>query len=559
MLAVMIDCPRLRLRRLASRRLRACASALALVLACAASAQEPVKPLPSFAELEAAGAVIGEIRVLPENIFDIANPKENKQLFRWVNRLHIRTRPGVIERALLFKSGDPLSVRLIDETERLLHATRYLYDVQFRPVAYHDGVVDIEVETRDSWTLDPGIHVGRSGGTTSSGIHLKEYNLLGTGMSVGLGRSRDVDRTSNEFEFANEHAFGTWASLSYSHASNTDGQRDAVSVVRPFYALDARWAAGVTASQDDRIDAIYNAGNVVSQYRHEERRAEVFGGWSPGLIDGWVRRYSLGVILRDDAFAAEPGLTPPAQLPTGQKLVAPFVRLELIEDRFDRQLNRNLIGRPEFFALGLASTVQLGRATTGLGSSRNAWLYSISLSRGFEPAPRHMLVAAATLAGQYEEGQVRRQRFGVQSQYYLPQGRRWLFYASAAGDTLTRPDVSDTLLLGGDNGLRGYPLRYQSGHRRALFTVEERFYTDLYLWQLFRVGGAAFVDVGRAWGGDNVNTVNPGWLRNAGFGLRIVSARSAFSNVIHLDVAFPLDPTGDLKKVQFLVKTRTSF
>ena len=157
------------------------------------------------------------------------------------------------------------------------------------------------------------------------------------------------------------------------------------------------------------------------------------------------------------------------------------------------------------------------------------------------------------------DGRVRRQRLGAQAQYYLPQGRRWLFYAGASGDMLTRPDLPDLLLLGGDNGLRGYPLRYQSGTRRALFTVEERFYTDLYVWQLFRIGGAAFFDVGRAWGGDNVNTVNPGWLSNVGVGLRIVSARAAFSNVLHVDLAFPLNATPDIKKVQFLVKTKTSF
>jgi outer membrane protein assembly factor BamA len=79
------------------------------------------------------------------------------------------------------------------------------------------------------------------------------------------------------------------------------------------------------------------------------------------------------------------------------------------------------------------------------------------------------------------------------------------------------------------------------------------------VWQLFRIGGAAFFDTGRAWGGDNVNTVNPGWLSNAGFGLRIVSVRSAFSNVLHLDLAFPLNATNDIKKVQFLVKTKASF
>ena len=84
-------------------------------------------------------------------------------------------------------------------------------------------------------------------------------------------------------------------------------------------------------------------------------------------------------------------------------------------------------------------------------------------------------------------------------------------------------------------------------------------FTDLYVWQLFRVGGAAFLDVGRAWGGSNVNSRNPGWLGNVGVGLRIVSARAAFSNVLHVDVAFPMNATDDVKKVQLLVKTKLSF
>ena len=548
-----------RMRRISTLVVPALAHALALTLSRPVSAQEASPSLPSFAELEAAGATVGEVRVVTRDIFDTDDPKEDKLLFRWANALHIRTRPGVIERALLFKTGDPLSVRVIDETERLLRSSRYLYDVRFRPVAWRDGVVDIEVETRDTWTLDLGVSAGRSGGANSSGIRLKEYNLLGTGMSVSLGRSKDVDRSSNEFQFSDERAFGTRTALGYSHALNSDGRRDAASVVRPFYALDTRWAAGVTASKDNRIDAVYNAGNVVSRYRHREDRAEAFGGWSQGLIDGWVRRWSLGLGLREDAYAPEPGLTAPAQLPGNEKLVAPFVRFELVEDRFEKLLNRNLIGRPEFFAIGLASTIQLGWAATGLGSSRDALLYAGSVSRGFEPVPEHTLIASAAIEGQYTGGQVRHQHLGAQVQYYRPQGRRWLFYASAAGDMLTRPDPADSLLLGGDNGLRGYRLRYQSGHRRALFTLEERFYTDLYVWRLFRIGGATFFDAGRAWGGDNVNTLNPGWLSDVGFGLRIVSARSAFSNVLHVDLAFPFNPTADVKKVQFVVKTKGSF
>lgn len=524
-----------------------------------ARAQGPATPLPSFAELEAAGARVGEITVVPGDIFDLGSPDEDKALFRAANRLHVVTRVGVIRRALLFQSGQPVSARLVEETERLLRGSRYLYDVAIRPVAVHDDVVDIEVATRDTWSFDPGLSAGRTGGTTTGGFRVRDYNVFGTGTSIGVGRSKDVDRTSTEFEFSNARAFGTWASFDYQHASNSDGSRDAISLVRPFYELDARWSAGGSAMKDERIDSVYNAGNVVAQYRRSERRAEVFGGLSAGLQDGWVQRYSLGLNLQDDGYANDPTLAAPSALPASEKLLGPFVRYELVEDRFEREVNRNLIGRPEFFALGLAARVQIGRASTGLGSTRNPWLYAGAIGRGFEPWPEHRLMAQAQVSGEYDGGQVRRQRIGAQAQYYLPQGRRRLFYASVSADQLTRPELPDTLLLGADNGLRGYPLRYQSGTRRALFTVEERFYTDVYVWQLFRVGGALFFDVGRAWGGENVNTINPGWLRNAGAGLRIVSVRSAFSNVLHVDLAFPIDASADIRKVQLNVKTKTSF
>jgi hemolysin activation/secretion protein len=186
-------------------------------------------------------------------------------------------------------------------------------------------------------------------------------------------------------------------------------------------------------------------------------------------------------------------------------------------------------------------------------------LYSASVSRGFDLASAQTLMTSAAITGQLVDGQVRRQHLAGRAQYYRQQGRRWLFYASAGGDVLTAPGPLDELLLGGENGLRGYPLRYQSGTQRALFTVEERFYTDLYLWQLFRIGGAAFYDVGRAWGGNNINAATPGWLANVGAGLRIVSARAAFSTVLHVDIAVPLNATADMDKVQLLLTTKSSF
>jgi hypothetical protein len=110
--------------------------ALTLAAHGVVQAQGAPAAVPSFAELEAAGATIGEIRVVSQDIFDTTDPKEDYLLFRWANALHIKTRPSVIRDALLFKSGDAVSVRAIEETERLLLGRNsYLYEVHFRPMA----------------------------------------------------------------------------------------------------------------------------------------------------------------------------------------------------------------------------------------------------------------------------------------------------------------------------------------------------------------------------------------------------------------------------------------
>src|SRR6185436_9627274 len=125
--------------------------------------------LPSFAELQDAGAVVGKITIDNQNIFDLSDPAEDNFVFRTANTLHIKTRPEVIAQSLLFRTGDPVSVRLIEESERVLRCNASVYHVSIRPGAYHDGVVDIAVTTRDTWTLEPGIAFSRAGGSNSTG------------------------------------------------------------------------------------------------------------------------------------------------------------------------------------------------------------------------------------------------------------------------------------------------------------------------------------------------------------------------------------------------------
>ncbi|HEY6241696.1 MAG TPA: hypothetical protein VIW78_12780, partial [Burkholderiales bacterium] len=277
------------------------------------------------------------------------------------------------------------------------------------------------------------------------------------------------------------------------------------------------------------------------------------------LIDRWVQRYSVGVTYRKDTYNEEPNLQSPSQLPPDQTIAAPFIRYEVVEDAYEQYKNMNLIERPEYFVLGVQSSVQLGHSWTAFGSTEDLWLYSASASDGFRMPSGGILLASASTSGQSGYGPTNSQARSGSVKYYSHPDSRTLLYTSLAADSLKDATQSTQLVLGGDTGLRGYPRNYQSGDRRVLLNVEGRVYTDWYPLRLFRVGGAVFYDLGRAWGGPNANTENAGWLDDVGFGLRILSARSTFGNVLHIDLAFPLNHDPNIRRVQFLVTTRVAF
>ena len=120
-------------------------------------------------------------------------------------------------------------------------------------------------------------------------------------------------------------------------------------------------------------------------------------------------------------------------------------------------------------------------------------------------------------------------------------------------------DTNEQLALGGETGLRGYPTRYQTGKRQVLMTLEQRFYTDWFPFQLFNVGAAVFFDAGQVWDLDGPENANLGLLRDVGIGLRIGSPRSSSGRMLHIDLAYPLDGPEDLRSAQFLIATSTSF
>jgi hemolysin activation/secretion protein len=290
----------------------------------------------------------------------------------------------------------------------------------------------------------------------------------------------------------------------------------------------------------------------------QHRVFELGGGISDGLRDGWTQRYLAG--LRYDARTfADRDESAAAPIPDDRTYVYPWIGVELLEDAYLKTRNLDQIGRTEDLYLGRSARLELGFASTAFGSTDDALMLGGTLRAGRDLGSEQYLINTLAFDGRLEGTVLRDAMIDLNTRYYRRQSPHRVLFAAVSGSLVSKLDEEEQLLLGGDNGLRGYPLRYQAGTARALLTVEERFYTSWQPLKLFNVGGALFVDAGRTWGRDPYAGSSLGWLKDVGFGLRLGSARSGLGNILRIDLAFPLDGGSDLDRVQLLIESRRSF
>ena len=515
--------------------------------------------IPSDAVLEAQGAIIGDIEFDIRQIFDEHDARENSGLYHVADQLHVRTKESTIRAQLLFRRGDRYSAQKLAETERNLRAVHYLYDAHVVPVKYAGGEVTVRIITKDVWTLSPGVSFGRSGGTNSSSVDLADSNLFGSGKSLALTHASNVDRRSNGVGYGDPNLFGSRWTLGTAVINASDGNQRSFALAQPFYSLDTPWSATIKATQFDRTVSRYSLGEVVDQFQRQEAYYEVSGGLSSGLVDGWTRRAYAGVRYDGNQFSQVPGTrTPAAALPPQRTLSYPFVAVELIQDDYRKIADQNQIGRTEDLYFGTHLYAELGYSGTALGANQNELLFTTSASKGWQLSDKTQLFLANTVNSRVDGGRLRNFFADGTATYYWRWQADRVFFAFLNGTTTQAPDPDTQLLLGGDSGLRGYPLRYESGTSRGLLTLEQRFYTDWYPFRLARFGAAVFGDVGRTWGSGVIGNSDPGTLSDLGFGLRFGNTRSGLGNVLHIDVAFPLQGH-DISKTQLLIETKASY
>jgi len=505
---------------------------------------------------------ISEVAINVHPIFDESKPEENNWLFRTVNRLHIDTRKSVIERDLLFSEGDKYNADLLAQSERILRTRRYLNRASVVADAGCEKAAKVNVDVYEVWTLVPELTFSHTGGNSSYGAGIRDSNFLGLGKTVNLIHTSDSQRTGNLFSYYDPNLGWADSTLGLGYANNSDGTERQIDFERPFVAIDTPWSTGVGYYHFTRDDSLYNAGKEALRFAHEGQFESVFYGWRLNNAPRSADRLLFGYTRRRDFFDALPDATNPL-LPADRQFDYPWVEYQHLNNTYIKVENIQQINRVEDYNLGAEFRLRLGYAP-GRFSYADAYVLQSDYERAYKIGDAQLLTTAVSASTYYGASEFYNGKLQADVAWHLQDFTRGQFYVGMTMARGLRRFADEPLELGGDTGLRGYPARYQAGDHLHLITIEQRYFGEREWFSLFHMGAAVFYDEGRVWGDSAIPQDQQGRLRDVGIGLRISGTRTGnreegTHNILHIDLASPLDGDNKISKLQWLVKVKKNF
>lgn len=491
-----------------------------------------VIPLVVPASLGAQAPIIDSIAI---ETYDIFLPSEvaGNFLAAAMNALHVKTRPSVVRKELLFEVGEPLDARRLEETERNLRRRGIFRRVVVDTVRV-DGRLVVRVFTSDGWTTNVDFGLSFTGNTLTWRAGLIEQNVLGTGHAFGVVYRDDPDRNALRLLTQLNRPFGTRAVVAGFYDDLSDGRAGAWAMGVPFLATEHRIGfelPGEAASR--RILRYRSEDNGVRDTTAFWRRALVQRaavGWAP-VADpgGYVRVGVLGQIRQEKFLPIEDTL---AVIP--DSVTAAFgVYLDAFRPRFLEVTHYNGFAREEDVDIGTRVIVQLWAAPKPLGYPEG----------GIGP-----LVELQTGVGVPQVfARLRARAHGVFTGAGLDSGQVWgaLTLASRAirrqatvlhveAGAQKDPVPGGEFDIGHGVGPRGFEPHAFTGTRTVWGIAEHRIFLFDALFDLFGLGVAGFFDYGGAWYADQSPRVGG----DVGIGLRAGGTTSTGPNVGRLDLAY---------------------
>lgn len=505
---------------------------------------------------------VGEIVINSQDIFD-ESKEDTGFIHRLANRLHITTQSDVIADRLPFREGEEITPEQLAEAERIIRREMYIRDarVSYIDTCNIDDMARIQVETWDNWSLLPSVSFGRKGGKNRFEVGFKEDNLFGRGIHASVEYKSDEQRSGYRFVTRAPISFIPHSNVLLDVEDNDDGSIVQFQFDKPFYQLSTenRFLANYLSFK--RVDEIFQNGGTRNVFEHEGHQYDLAYGFLLEREGDDLHRLTFGATDQLDEFAEpedgiETGFS--QAIPVERRFVYPWVEYEYLQNDFKVLQEIYLTNQNEDINLGWSAKVKVGYETYSPGSSMGIHLNS-SVSRGYLWDSSLLLLGAdlsATL-GVLEDDYF---SASIHGEYFNRLSSKFAFYTSGLVSITRHPFYDLPVTLGGESGVRGYPLQYQHGDNRAMTSVELRYYPKINIYRVLDMGMVAFFDAGKTWSGDSsADNEYQSTLASTGIGARFYSNRSSHRNVIHLDMALPLNKGDNVDSWQWRLQVKQSF
>lgn len=500
----------------------------------------------------------------PQTIFD---ESEDGIIFlhRWANALHIDTKVITLENeSHFFMEKCVKTFADLAELERHLRSRKYLKDAK---VTSDEKIENISVTTWDNWSLMPTISFGRKGGVNTYSVGIKERNLLGLGINTEISTYQNTQRSGYKL-FVESPLFQKQnSSIKLQFADNDDGEQRSLFVNKIFAGFHTKTAYNIGFNEESRSDTIFQNNQDQSIFAHDISYKKASYAWLDFNSDNRLLRYRLGITQDKHTFSQFPNdqtaETEPLYLttaiPEDRELLYPWFAFEYIEKDFKKLTNIHLITQIEDFNHGWQLTSKFG-----LGNGHHEetpWsVWNMEVKKGFNLHDKALLLLDLAIANDLYQHRSSRLLIKLSGEYFYQLTPKWGFYLSNVNVSSQNQYLDKPVTMGGNTGMRGFPLQYQHGENSIKVTSELRYYPNINLFKLFEVAGVAFVDAGRAFGKTEVENIEKDWLGSTGVGLRIYSPHSGGKNsIIHIDFAFPQSSNPDINSFEIKVQAKKAF
>lgn len=479
---------------------------------------------------QSSAPTIDTIIVVNRNVFDLQDPDAPGFLARLTNRLHARTRAGVIRSTLLVDAGDVYDSARVAESERALRNLHVFSRVRIDTTRL-DARLALRVATSDGWSTKPQIGYSAAGGDVTWLAGLVEDNLLGTATSLTAVYNKTPDRSIFSLGYVSPHFFSRRTTLQLLYKDKSDGTQGTWSLGVPFYETAARHAVmtdGEAASE--RVLQFVDGALRDSMTRRALRFGVTAGFATHATSRDYVRLSIAGQWRREDFDRMNATSVGRSVFATaGAGLDVGHVRFQVLE-RFNSYARREDVDVSQLLHVGAwvaprAWGYASGRAGVGPELSVQLaapWAGGFAVLRG---AANGVFTAGAPDSGRVSGS------FTIASQN-LP-GHTLILHLEGA--RLRRPKFGDEFdLWTTQNGPRVFGIHDLTGTRMVWLALEDRVLVADEIWGLMGVGVAPFLDYGGAWFPDE----SPRLGGDVGVSLRIGPTRAVRGDVADLAVGY---------------------